>query len=229
MNILKLLFLSFMIVGTVYANPSKLRSIEWKEISNHNGILVYRPTTFDHNSGLVPIKFKAVIKHPIGKVLTVLANEKRKLEWMPKLKEIKLLERKSIQDFTVYYRYSAPWPFKDRDFVIQNLGSFDPKTFVVSVDLISVKNEKKPETSKTVRGTTYDAYSIISPDSNGNTNVEMAFLNDFGGLIPKFIVNIVQKSWPHKFMKHLRSQLDKTDIEIMPEFKIGQDAKFLRK
>ena len=47
----------------------------------------------------------------------------------------------------------------------------------------------------------------------------MAFLNDFKGMIPTWIINIVQKKWPHKFMKSLRTQLNKADIKIAPEFK----------
>jgi len=48
--------------------------------------------------------------------------------------------------------------------------------------------------------------------------VEMAFMNDFGGYIPKFIVNFVQKSWPYSFMQQLREHLNKSDIALSPEF-----------
>lgn len=225
--ILSLIFSS--ILGHATEGTSKLRSITWEEVSNKEGITVFRPKDFDHSSGLVPIKFKAKIYSKIEKVLSVLADEKRKLEWLPKLKKIELLEKKSIQDFTVYYRYDAPWPFKDRDFVIKNLGTFDEEKYIVSVDLLSTTHPLKKEKSDAVRASTIDGYSLIKKGENGTTVVEMALLTDFGGMIPKFIVNIVQKSWPYKFMKHLRLQLKKTDIVILDDFKLDQGSKFLKK
>jgi hypothetical protein len=210
------------------SESSKLRSIQWEEVSNKEGITVFKAKNFDHDSGLIPIKFKAQINSKIEKVLSVLADEKRKLEWMPRLKEAELIEKKSIQDFTVYYRYDAPWPFKDRDFVIKNLGTFDEDKYIVSVDIKSTNNSKKLEQDNIVRAATIDGYSIIKKNGD-KTIVEMALLTDFRGNIPKFIVNIVQRSWPYKFMKHIRIQLDKKDIELMPEFDLDQDSKFLKK
>lgn len=209
-----------------FANEtSKLRELNWKEISHKDGITVFKPESFDHSSGLVPIRFMATLNYDIAKVLSVLADESRKLEWIPNLEEIKLIEKKSIQDFTVYYRYDAPWPFKDRDFVIKNQGVFDPEKFMVSVDLKSVSSSKVNLMNHTVRGRTFDGYSIIREDPTGKTIVEMAFLNEFGGMIPSFVVNIVQKSWPYKFMAQLRGQLSKSNIEILPEFKIKRKKK----
>jgi hypothetical protein len=227
--LLILSFNFFSLLGHASEGASKLRTIIWEEVSKKEGITVYGPKYFDHSSGLVPIKFKATINSKIDKVLSVLADEKRKLEWLPKLKKIELLEKKSIQDFTVYYRYDAPWPFKDRDFVIKNLGTFDEEKYIVSVDLLSTKHESREPTTDAVRGSAIDGYSLIQKGNNGTTIVEMALLTDFGGMIPKFIVNIVQKSWPYNFMKHLRLQLKKNDIIILEDFKLDQDSKFLKK
>lgn len=218
----------FVFNGTMaFSAPSKLRSIEWSEISSKDEIFIYKPKSFNHKSGFVPIKFKAIIKHRIDRVLSVLANEKRKLEWLPALKKVKLLEKKSIQDFTVYYRYHAPWPFKDRDFVVQNLGVFDSRKFIVSIDIKSI--DKGEVFDDTVRGITYDGYSIIQPHGKDSTLIETAFLNDFGGFVPKFIINIVQKKWPYKFISQLREQLNKNDIEIMDEFRLDHKEKFFKK
>jgi len=198
---------------------SKLRDIEWKEISNKDGISVFRPKEYKHDSGMIPIKFKAILNHDIVRVLSVLANEDRKTEWMPNAKKIKVLEKKSISDFTVYYRYEVPWPFKDRDFIVKQLGYFNPKEQKVSVDIKSIKFKEDPADGSTVRGITYDGYTVIRPHGENKTTVEMAFLNDFGGYIPKFLINFATKNWPHIFMKQLRQQLNKKDIVIIEEFR----------
>lgn len=222
-----LLFCLFFICSDIYA--SKLRDIDWEEISSKDGITVFRALNYKHNSGIVPIRFKAVLNHDIVKVLSVLADEYRKPEWLPDLQGIKVLEKKSVEDITVYYRYHVPWPLKDRDFIVKNLGTFDVEELKVSVDIKSIEHKSDPSDGSTVRGTTYDGYSIIRPEGRGKTIVELAFLNDFGGFIPTFVVNFIQKSWPYSFMKQLRLHLNKSDITLLPEFENRAKEAFSKK
>ncbi|MBF0298910.1 MAG: hypothetical protein HQK51_09335 [Oligoflexia bacterium] len=42
----------------------------------------------------------------------------------------------------------------------------------------------------------------------------MIFFNDLKGLLPVFIVNMIQKEWPANFISRLKLQLDKKDIEV---------------
>jgi hypothetical protein len=210
--------LLFTILISTFVQASELRELEWQQISSKDGITVFRPTKYDHESGIVPIRFKATLKHKIDRVLSVLSDDDRKPEWMPNAKTIQKVEHKAINDFTTYYRYDSPWPFKDRDFIVHNKGKFDSKNLVVNVNIKSVKHPKDPSDGSAVRGTTYDGFTIIAPQKDGTTKVEMAFLNDFGGFIPTFVINLVQKKWPYKFMQQLRTQLDKNDIVINPAF-----------
>tara|TARA_Y100000296_G_scaffold82387_1_gene111418 strand:- start:131 stop:799 length:669 start_codon:yes stop_codon:yes gene_type:complete len=221
MKIFKLL-LSLIFISNIFA-ASKLRDVNWKVIKEKDGITVFEPVKYEHPSGLIPIRFKATLNYDISRVLTVLADDKRKHEWMPNLKESKVVERKSLQLATVYYRYDSPWPFRDRDFLVTNNAVFDPPSMTINVDIRSVKHDKMPVNKKFVRGITYDGYSIIKPGKRPNTTVvEMAFLNDFGGFLPGFVVNLVQRQWPYKFMSHLSSQLKKDNISINPAFKYSK-------
>ena len=181
----------FMISNHLWA--SKLKEIKWQELSKEDDITTYQPQSFEHSSGLIPIKFKAILRHSVLKVLSVLADDKSKTQWVPNLVSAQELERKSIADVTVYYHYSSPWPFSDRDFIIHNSGSYNPKTQTISVDLKSVKHKLDPAKGDTVRGFAYDGYTTIAPIGNDKTVLEMAFLNDYAGYIPTFLVNYVQK------------------------------------
>lgn len=215
----KLIMLIALVLLSQSSIASELRKIKWKEISNKDDIVVYRPLDFKHESGIVPIRFEAIINHNITRVLSVLADNQRKVEWIPRASKVVELERKAVNDITVYYRYKIPWPFSDRDFIVKNLGVFDAKTQMINVDIKSVIHPKDPADGSAIRGTSHDGYAIIKPRGDKETFVEMAFLNEMGGYMPNFIVNAAQKDWPHKFMKNLRTQLDKKDIEINPDFK----------
>ena len=153
------------------ALASELRSIEWSEISNENGVEVFAAKGFNHESGLVPIKFKTTLNDSTARVLTVLADNKRKMEWVPRAVEARTLERKSETDITVYYKYDLPWPLNDRDFIVKNLGVYNKKENMISVDIRSVEHKDDPalKNKDAIRGTTYDGYSIILPLRDNQT------------------------------------------------------------
>lgn len=218
------LFLFYFIIGNcVLANdiiPSQFQNLQWEVVTEKNNVKVYSPIKFKHASGIVPVKFEGIVKHHISKVLSVMADDSRKYEWVPRAKQIIKLEEINSADFTSYYRYDSPWPFSDRDFIIKNEGYFDESSLTVSVKLYSVDHPKDPARNhnETVRGTSYGGYVIISPLSYESTKIEMTLMNDFGGNIPTWIINIVQKKWPYSFIRNLRKQLSKKDIVINPAY-----------
>ena len=194
-----------------------LKQIKWREISSQAKIKVFEPVDYRHPSGLVPIKFKTTLSHPIERVIAVLADEKRKIQWVPKAKQIKILKKNSPRDFIVYYRYSAPWPFQDRDFLIRNIVTTQKNAMFVELE--SVDNNSFAIPDDAVRGKTYEGYTKIKILNTNETSLEMGLLTDFGGFIPKWIINLVQKKWPYRFMQNLHRQLAKDDIEIPEHLK----------
>lgn len=195
-----------------------LKKVDWKLLESNHGVEIFEPKSFTHNSGIVPLRFKLVLKHNISRVLTVLDDSERKHEWLPSVKLIKELEVPNINEKIVYYRYKTPWLLKERDFIIHNIGTFDKKTMSVNVTLKSVNHKLDPFDKTTIRGISYDGYSVIKVIDHQTTEVEMAFLNDFKGSIPTFIVNYVQAKWPYQFAKNVRKQLSREDIKINPNY-----------
>ena len=211
------LILIFILMST-HSVASELSSVKWLQINDSNTLKIFKPIKYKHPSGLVPIRFITELNHPIEKVLTVLDDSNNKKNWMPSLKEIVDLEVYSPQKKTVYYRYHTPWPLRDRDFIIISSGKFNKDTNEVFVTVKSVQHNLDPKPSGVIRGIAYDGYSKIQMLGPNKTRVEMAFLNDFNGALPKFIINYVQKRWPHKFVQMLKDELRK-NIIINPHFK----------
>ncbi len=218
---MKTIILLLLFISTSAFSESLLEKIKWELYSNEDGIEIYTPVNYEHPSGLVPIKFKTIIDHDISRVVTVLADNDRKTQWLPYLQDSRTIEDLSFSEAIVYYRYGSPWPFSPRDFLIRSSGVFDEKAKVLKVEMKSIKKHKDLKVNpEYVRGFSHDGYAIVSVKTPGKTQLEMAFLNDFGGMIPTFVINIVQKKWPYEFIKNLRIQLDKKDIIIDPKFKI---------
>jgi hypothetical protein len=87
--------------------------------------------------------------------------------------------------------------------------------------MISIKNHPNfTANPDAIRGFSHDGYVRVKYITENKTEIEMAFLNEFGGYIPSFVINMVQKKWPYIFMKNLSKQLQKDNIIINPEFSI---------
>jgi hypothetical protein len=198
---------------------SQLSAISWELFTDKDRIEIFTPTEYTHETGIVPIKFKTIINQNISKVVSVLADDQRKVQWLPKLKSSKLIETLSETKAITYYVYKSPWPFNDRDFLIKSSGVFNTKTKELYVEMISIKDHKDlKENTDNVRGFSHDGYVRVKFLTSTSTEIEMAFLNEFGGYIPSFVINLVQKKWPYIFMKNLSEQLKKDDIKIDPKF-----------
>ena len=87
----KIILLSLLLLSHS-AFASRLKTIEWKQISHKDSIEVFRPKTYKHKSGIIPIRFKAVIDHDIRRVVSVMADNSRKHEWIPNTKVVKELD-----------------------------------------------------------------------------------------------------------------------------------------
>lgn len=218
MTLRLLILVGFFSVSSVSFSYASLNSVSWQVVSEGENIKVYQSKEKYGDTSLVPVKAEVVLNHPIEKVLTVLTDVPRKKEWMPKAVESKLIARKSIAESIEYVHYSSPWPFQDRVFLIGNKGVYDPKTQSVQVNFSSVERSDVPQKNGLVRGQTLEGHMMVKPLSANKTRLVMSFISDFKGVIPSWVMNIIQRKWPYEFMKGLNRQLEKPDIVINEEF-----------
>ncbi|HSC86414.1 MAG TPA: START domain-containing protein [Polyangiaceae bacterium] len=194
--------------GSVHAAPS------WEKIDEDEGIKVYSKDIPD--SSIVAFRGEALIQQPIEKVLWVLADNEHRTEWVDRLKKSVILERKGPFDYVVYQHFSAPFPASDRDYVYRGQARRDAEG-VVRISLESVEHPKAP-TTVGVRGRIIKSRYLLTPKGD-STFVVVEIQMDPMGAIPTFIVNLVQKSWPMKTLKNLRTQVKKPyvgHVELPP-------------
>ncbi len=211
---IKSLLLCLLTIQSLWAlHPDDFK---WEIDKDRRGIKVFKAPRHEE-TGIIPIKAQTVLDFPISRVLTVLADTKRKAEWIPKLDEAYIIEEKSKYSRIEYARYSAPWPFHDRSFVISTKGRYDPKERTIFIDIQSTTHDKAPLNPKYVRGKTYIGSVFLKYVEENKTFFEITLLTDFRGNIPAWIINLVQSSWPFKMVDNLTAQLKKDDI-VIPEF-----------
>ncbi|OFZ51367.1 MAG: hypothetical protein A2381_17790 [Bdellovibrionales bacterium RIFOXYB1_FULL_37_110] len=193
-------------------NQDELDKIEWTKYSDEDSIQVYEAKRA-HRSGLIPIKVHTILDYPITKVLTVLTDASRKTEWVPRLDISKTVEQVAFGEFIDYASFDAPWPFEDRDFLVYIRTNYDIEKKEVKAIIYSVTHPQMPNRKGFVRGHTYSGNTYLKSVFNDTkTYVEISFFNDYRGNIPKWIVNMVQLTWPRTFIGQLRGQLAKKDV-----------------
>lgn len=186
--------------------------IEWTKYSDEDSIQVFEAKKA-HKSGLIPIKVHTILDYPITKVLTVLTDASRKTEWVPRLDVSKTVEQMAFGEFVDYASFDAPWPFEDRDFLVYIKTDYNVEKKEVKAIIYSVTHPQMPNRKGFVRGHTYSGNTYLKSVYNDTkTYVELSFFNDYKGNIPKWIVNMVQLTWPRTFIGQLRTQLAKKNV-----------------
>lgn len=178
---------------------------QWKQVTDDDGIQVY---TIDvPNTDIVKAKAIAQIKAPLKKVQQELDDIDSRHEWVPFLKQSKLIIVKSNTARLEYSLFSAPWPASNRDFVY-DLELVKETSHQLIYKMYSVKSELMPGTEKYIRGEIFESIYTLTKINENLTRVELSYHADPKGWLPNWIVNIIQRVFPYKILRNLRRRLE---------------------
>ncbi len=188
---------------TAFADTS-----DWREISRDEGITIYlKPAT---ESGTISVRGDATLNANAKHILDILADNKQASEWMPLVKERRDLKQLSETSRIEYTHIDLPWPVSDRYFINEATALNLPNGgYHISVKSIENPPSEWLETGK-VLGFLHFSELYLTPKEGGiKTFVSIEVNTDPRGLIPKWIINYEQRSWPKKFFLGLKRQLEK--------------------
>ena len=154
------------------------------------------------NSPLLALRAHGTIKASIEALLFIFRDVKGSLEWAPRLEKRRILKNISESEAIVYEVRKLPWPCERRDLILHNKLHFDKEKkalVLVTKSLPDYPGDPKPKDM--VRA--HLSYSAITmkPVSSQETNVEVTIHVDPRGQIPSWIVNLIQRNWPYRFIK----------------------------
>jgi hypothetical protein len=187
----------------------------WKRISGDDGITVYSRKMA--NSSVVALKAESIIQVPIGKVMTVMDQIEQQPEWVPSLTEAKEVKRISFYERVVYSSGNAPWPVKDREFLVHSKLAVDQAERKMAVTMQSIEDPEVPVHRRRVRGELHTSTIVLqSLENDTQTYFSIEIHSDPKGWVPKWIVNLVQTRWPRRYLLGLRAQVARPDIVEHP-------------
>lgn len=175
----------------------------WESVESHGGIEVLRRDLPD--SPIVAFKGVTVLEAPLEKLLWVLVDNEHKTEWVDMCSESRVVERVNAHEFVIYQRFSLPWYLTDRDYVYRGRAVREADG-TVRLHLASVDHPDAPETVG-VRGQLVASCYVLTPLGPNRTRVEVEIQTDPCGMVPDWLVNIVQKEWPRKTLRGISQQV----------------------
>lgn len=175
---------------------------DWVEVFKEDGISI---KTIKDKPGVMPFKAEGVLNHNINQIVKTLKDYKKKNEWSPKLKSVKMHEEKGQDVFIFSEFYKTPWPASDREFLLK--GSVkEIKNGVVSFEASSIDLPKLVD-SNHVQAQVHKLNVLLERIGPLRTKMTFEFYGDLGGWIPTWLMNVIQKKWPLRFLQSLDSYI----------------------
>ncbi len=186
----------------------------WQLTRDEDGTRSYRRIRQD--SALLAFKAEGVIDAPVPKVLSVLLDAERVLEWIPRMAESKIVRwLDPPREYVQFTRFSVPWPVRDRFFVSRVRLNVDPITQETEIRYYNDESgEVLPNLIQGTAGGSY--YRLIPVDGGQRTRLVGVSVADPNGSVPKWLVNMLAGGWAHETIALLRKQVKKEDVKVLP-------------
>jgi len=181
----------------------------WEKIDEDQGIQVFRKAM--PGSDIVAFRGTGLVDASIEKIFWVLCDAAHEEQWVEMLIENYVMEQITPFDRVQYQNFDLPWPLSDRDFVYRAVATRDEAGRLHLV-LNSVGHPKTPKT-KGVRADIMKSGFTLSSRPDGKTLVEVSIFSDPKGILPAWVINLVQESWPMETMIGIRKQVKKEFVK----------------
>jgi hypothetical protein len=191
------IILAYLSVQVTFANPA------WKQIAVEDGIKVFSK---EAKNGTLPFKAEAILNHSLERILHVLKDHKNKNKWAPKLKDV-LVHKQHNNEYIFSEYYKTPWPSYDREFLLKGTIENVSRNQVV-LKAKSISNDDLAKSSHVQANVKY-INVLLKRISENETQIQFEFHGDMKGWMPIWLMNLIQKKWPLRFIQGLDKYVSK--------------------
>ena len=171
--------------------------------SSQDGIELYRADKLE--SGIIPFKATAIVEGALEDYLMLLLDSKGRVNWAPKLKAIEIHQKLNSNHFIYSEFYHTPWPATDRQFLLEGKVVMRSRDHVILEGRNSTKIEYINEDHIVcdVRLLRFEIMRL----KNNKTKLSFSFVGDMKGWMPVWLINLIQRKWPLRFIQGIRKQV----------------------
>jgi hypothetical protein len=144
------------------------------------------------NSDIREVKVEAVIPAPTGRLWQVIRDTAAYPQFLPYVKEARILTVDEAGVRTIYQKISPPL-VSQRDFVIRQIAQIDSETGVYQQDFEGVTGVGPAPVDGVVRITAMHGRWVLEPVTPTSTRLVYWLHADPGGHVPAWIINFGQR------------------------------------
>ena len=196
-------FFTVILISFAYSQKTD----NWELIVDQDELKVYRGKREKNN--IYPIRGDYHTPHTPAQVVAVLLDIVNKPKWLPKLAKTRLIKQFDSRRWIEYAEIDVPWPCRNRDIIFELSLDINDDFSKAVFHLKSVLNDTVYKKSN-IRAIVYESKMIITYNQQTKKSfIQSESFVDPKGSIPKWIVNLFQKSQTIKIAKALTKQLNK--------------------
>lgn len=193
---------ALLVCGFVLLSP---KAHAWEVIMTKAGVEVAQKTV--PGSSLMAFRGEGVMDVPIANLVSVLRNDDIATEWVDLQAEHTVLSRPAENKKILYEKYDLPFPIDDRDYVLSEVATYDDANAIFTLDFESVSDASRPKSSCCVRAMAYTTFWRLTKVDDWNTKIEVEVHTDPKGMLPSWLINMIQKDWPRRYRASMSKYL----------------------
>jgi hypothetical protein len=173
----------------------------WAEVQRRNDVVVSERQI----DGTTQVRASTRINATPLEILAVLEDDPRRLEWMARCAETRLIERRDRWNSINYTRMSV-WPFQDRDVVVETRVELAPDGQGARVRMHDIETPLQGEIRGVVRMPSLVGEFVLDANETG-TDIAYVLIMDFGGKVPERIERFARQFIPLETLERLREHV----------------------
>ena len=202
-------YLFLPVLGAIFSlnTAASMPDLDWYEIANQDGISILTTKT---DLDVIPFKASGEIQGDINLIVDILLDHKKKNLWSPKLKSVKIHKALPEDEFIFSEYYSTPWPASDREFLLKGkIKQISTKKYALTAYSIQEGGQlfNKFRDEDHVQAEVHYLNIFLEEKRPGVTEIQFEFHGDMKGWMPVWLMNLIQKKWPLRFIQGLRAQI----------------------
>ncbi len=179
---------------------------DWVVVVDEDGVVVDQKEV--RGRDLPIFRGRILIRGSLYDVITVLDDTARRVEWVHRCIESRLVKKESDFKRFIYNRTEAPWPVNDRDVLVLTEVTVDPVKRVVRIEF-EEKTGVVPEVDGVVRIPLLKGLYLLKAVGENHTRVTYQIDSDPGGWLPNWLIKRASRKIPLKTLLGLQKQVDK--------------------
>jgi hypothetical protein len=210
------LLLAALIAASAVAAPSMAGAAGWEVVGNTDNVKVSRKQV--EGSSKLAFRGETIAKVHIGRIVNVFADFTQRRFWVDRWKEDRELENRGPLERIFWIRFGLPFPVSDRDYILHVKAEPNEAARTVTARINSVTHRKKGEDDCCVRGLVVSTYYRFEALAGERTKLTVEVHTDPRGMLPSWVVNLIQKKWPVKTLNGLVAAALRPTITVRPEY-----------